>query len=71
MINNILKWSGVFFICLGATLVTFDIQPYNVISLNLGTLFYTIYAIRTKDAALLVLNLFLFSIYGAGVLMRI
>ncbi len=71
MINTTLKWFGVFFICLGATLVTFDIQPYNVICLNLGTLSYTIYAIRTKDAALFVLNLFLFSIYGAGVLMRI
>jgi len=71
MINNILKWSGVFFICAGATLVTLDIQPYNVICLNMGTLFYTIYAIRVRDAALLVLNLFLFSIYGAGVLMRI
>ena len=71
MINNTLKWVGVFFICAGATLVTLDIQPYNVICLNLGTLSYTIFAIRTKDTALLVLNLFLFSIYGTGVLMRI
>ena len=71
MINKILRWGGVLFIMIGATFVAFNIQPYSVISLNLGTLLYLIYAYKTKDWALFILNVFLFLIYGIGVYIRI
>ena len=71
MINKILRWGGVLCIMLGATFVTLNLQPLNVIFLSLGTFMYLIYAWLTKDWALVVLNMFLFLIYIIGVLIRI
>jgi len=71
MINIILRWGGVFCIMLGATFVTFNIQPFSVIFLSLGTFLYLIYAYIVKDWALFIMNMFLFLVYGVGVFIRV
>jgi len=47
MINRVLRWAGCFFVCVGALLTTFDIDPLNIYALNVGAIIYAVWGIRT------------------------
>jgi len=68
---NTLKWLGTIFTILGALLTSLQIDPYNVYSFNLGSLFWLSAAVLMKDPALIVVNLMLLAIYIFGSIIRL
>ena len=68
--NKTLGWVGCFFVCLGAALTTFQIDPLNIYALNLGAIVYAVWGYRVKQWNQLAVNLFLIGVYGFGALWR-
>jgi len=66
-VNNILKWSGMTAVILGAALTSFRIDPLNIFMLNAGAALYLIWAIRIKEWNLIIVNGVLLLIYVLGV----
>ena len=66
MLNNILKWSGMFCVVAGALLTSFRIDPWNIYLLNAGALFYLIWAARIRELNLVIVNGVLLAIYIVG-----
>jgi hypothetical protein len=71
MINRVLGWTGCFFVCVGALLTTFDIDPLNIYALNVGAIIYAAWGIRTRQWNQVAVNGFLIAIYGLGLVLRI
>ena len=66
-IDSTLKWSATILILIGAVLTSLAIDPYNIYLMNIGTLFWLIWALRIRDNALIVVNAGLLVIYLMGV----
>jgi hypothetical protein len=55
--NNILQWSGVFFIVLGHTLNALGtMDPYNILAFFAGTILFLAWAYRVRNNAQIVVN---------------
>ena len=55
--NNILQWSGVFFIVLGHTLNALGtMDPYNILAFFVGTILFLAWAYRVNNSAQIVVN---------------
>jgi hypothetical protein len=71
MLNSSLKWIGCICAIIGALLVTLNIEPWNIVFANLGSLFYLLWAIRIKEWNIILVNLVFILIYGYGVIIRL
>ena len=65
-LNNILKWVATTITLIGAVLTSLNIYPLNVITFNLGSVLWLIFAIRIKEPSLIVVNTGLLLVYVAG-----
>ena len=65
-LNNILKWVATTITLIGAVLTSLNIYPLNVITFNLGSVLWLIFAIRIKEPSLIVVNSGLLLVYVAG-----
>lgn len=70
MIDNLLKWSGTFFTILGALATSFGLDPLNVVFFNIGSLIWSIAAIRMREPSLIAANVGLLLIYFLGFVLR-
>ena len=69
-INTVLKWVACAFVCIGAALTTFKLDPYNIVALNIGALLYAIWGYRIKEINQVVVNGALICLYVVGVYIR-
>ena len=55
--NDILQWSGVFFIVMGHALNAMgNMDPYNILAFTFGTVFFLTWAWRVRNNAQVVVN---------------
>ena len=66
-IDFFLQWTATAFTIVGAVLVSADLYPYNVFALYIGTVLWTIWAVRIRQLSLIVVNSALLAIYLGGV----
>lgn len=71
MLNAVLKWVGCVSAIIGALLVTLNIDPWNIVFANLGSLFYLAWSIRIKEWNIFLVNLVFILIYGYGIIIRL
>jgi hypothetical protein len=65
--NDILQWSGVFFIVLGHSLNAMgNMDPYNIIAFTFGTILFLTWAYRVRNTAQVVVNVVSMLICGLG-----
>ena len=66
-LTNALKWIGLVLTISGALLTSFEVTPWNVYTLNLGSIAYFTWACRIRDLNLMLVNGGLLAIYCVGV----
>jgi len=70
-IDFLLQWTATAFTIVGAVLTSANLyyttQPYNVFALYIGTVLWTIWAVRIRQLSLIVVNSALLAIYLGGV----
>lgn len=71
MTDNLLKYTGMTAVILGAILTSLRIDPLNIFFLNLGALAYLIWAIRIREWNLVAVNGVLLAIYVLGAILSI
>ena len=55
--NDVLQWSGVFFIVLGHSLNAIgNMDPYNILAFSVGTILFLTWAWRVRNNAQVVVN---------------
>jgi hypothetical protein len=70
MINFVLKWCACFVTLAGALTTSLQMDPLNIYLLNIGSILYLTWAIRIREASLIVINAGLLLIYVVGLLHR-
>ena len=57
-LNDILQWSGAFFVIIGHVFNSIgpSVYPYNIVAFTLGTIMFLIWTIRVKNNPQLVVN---------------
>lgn len=70
MFNNILKWTACAVTLSGAVCTAVQLDPANVVLLNIGAALYLMWAIRIREANLIVINAALLIIYLGGLVVR-
>ena len=68
MINTFIKWTALVVTIAGAVCNAYLIAPLNVILGNIGAILYMIWAIRTRDWNIALVNAAMFLIYASGLL---
>ena len=68
MLNTTIKWTALVVTIVGAICNAYLITPANVVLGNIGAILYMIWAIRTRDLNIALVNAALFSIYASGLL---
>ena len=68
MINTFIKWTALVVTIAGAVCNAYLIAPLNIYLGNIGALLYMIWAIRTKDINIALVNAALLGIYASGLL---
>ena len=63
-----IKWVATAFVIFGAALNSFDIEPYNIACLMVGTSLWLVVGLLWVDRALIVVNASILAIYLAGIL---
>ena len=63
-----IKWVATAFVIFGAALNSFDIEPYNIATLMVGTSLWLVVGLLWFDRALIVVNASILAIYLAGIL---
>jgi hypothetical protein len=71
MNNKTLGWVCSIITCVGATLTTFKVDPWNIYILLIGTILYTLWSCRIKDGSLMFINGYLLLLYIYGFSVRI
>jgi hypothetical protein len=66
MFNNVLKWTACAVTLSGALCTAMRIDPTNIILLNVGAALYLLWAVRIREANLIVINAALLAIYVVG-----
>jgi hypothetical protein len=67
-IDFLLQWTATAFTIVGAVLTSANLYPYNVFALYIGTVSWTIWAVRIRQLSLIVVNSALLAIYLGGVI---
>jgi len=70
-VDFLLQWSATAFTIVGAVLTSANVYPYNVFALYLGTVLWTIWAVRIRQLSLIVVNSALLAIYMGGMIQGI
>ena len=70
-IDFFLQWSATAFTIAGAVLTSANLYPYNVFAFYIGTVLWTIWAVRIRQLSLIVVNSALLAIYLGGVIQGI
>ena len=70
MLNLILKWTACIVTLAGALTTSLQMDPLNIYLLNVGSVLYLTWAIRIREASLIVINTGLLLIYVVGLLHR-
>ena len=65
---NVVKWIGTILFCIGMTLNSFNIYPYNLFFSFAGGAIWTWIGWKTNDMALLWVDLFAVVIYVIGII---
>lgn len=69
--KSIFEWSATFFTVAGAVATALAYDPLNIYLLNIGTIFWLIWAIMIRRASLIVVNGALLAVYLYGFVLRI
>ena len=70
MFNNILKWVACAVTLTAALLTSFEVLGYNREMFAVGAMLYLLWAVRIREANLIVINGALLAIYGAGLIVK-
>jgi hypothetical protein len=70
MFNTILKWVACAVTLTAALLTSFEVLNYNREMFAVGAALYLLWAVRIKEANLIVINAALLLIYGVGLLIK-
>jgi hypothetical protein len=70
-IDSVLKWTATLLTLMGAACTSLKLDPYNILLLNTGSVFYLIWASRINEKAIIYLHIGLLSIYAIGGLYRV
>jgi hypothetical protein len=70
-IENVFKWLGTLVTLLGALATALMYDPLNVYLLNLGAVFFLIWAVMIKEKAMITVNAGLLLIYVIGLVVRL
>ena len=70
-VDFFLQWTATAFTIVGAVLTSANLYPYNVFGLYVGTVLWTIWAVRIRQLSLIVVNSALLAIYLGGVVQGI
>lgn len=70
-INTVLKWLATVVTLAGAVATTLAIDPLNIYLFNLGSVLWLVWAVRIKEASLMVVNAGMMLIYVYGFVVRI
>jgi hypothetical protein len=65
-IDSFLKWTGCATVACGALATSLRIDPLNIYLLNAGAFIYLLWAIRIREANLIVVNGVLLGLYMIG-----
>lgn len=68
IINTAIKWTALVVTIAGAICNAYLFTPLNVVLGNVGAILYMIWAIRTRDLNIALVNAALFLIYASGLL---
>jgi hypothetical protein len=70
-IEDIIKWVATVITLLGALATALMYDPLNVYLLNLGAIFFLIWAVMIKERAMITVNAGLLLIYITGLVVRL
>jgi hypothetical protein len=70
MFNTILKWVACAVTLSAALLTSFEVLAFNRELFAVGAALYLLWAVRIKEANLIVINAALLLIYGVGLLIK-
>jgi hypothetical protein len=70
-INSVIKWVATVITVGGAIATALAIDPLNIYLFNLGSLLWVWWAIRIKEASIVVVNLAMLAVYVYGAVVRI
>ena len=68
--DDVLKWVACGFVCIGAALTTFKLDPFNIVALNIGAVLYAIWGYRIREINQVVVNCSLIGLYVIGLALR-
>jgi hypothetical protein len=70
MLNNILKWTACAVTLTAALLTSFEVLGYNRLCFAVGAALYLLWAVRIREANLIVINGALLAIYAVGLIVK-
>jgi len=70
MLNNILKWTACAVTLTAALLTSFEVLAYNRLLFAVGAALYLLWAVRIREANLIVINGALLAIYAVGLIVK-
>lgn len=68
LISKIIEWVSTIVTLIGASLVSLDMEPYDIYVLNLGSFLWMLWGFLEKKWGIFVVNLGLLIIYGYGII---
>jgi len=69
-LKDIFKWSGTFFTLAGSLATALMFDPLNVYLLNIGAIFFLMWAVMIRERAMITVNAGLLLIYIIGLIVR-
>lgn len=63
----VIEWIAAIFVLSGSLMTSFQLTPYNIYTMNIGSILFIWWAIRIKDNAMIVVNGGLVLIYLIGI----
>lgn len=69
--NNVIKWIATCFTLAGSLCVALNIDPLNVILLNIGAALFILWGVRIRESAIITVNTGLLMIYVFGLMIQI
>jgi hypothetical protein len=70
LFNNILKWVACAVTLTAALLTSFEVLGYNRLLFAVGAALYLLWAVRIREANLIVINGALLAIYAVGLIVK-
>ena len=70
-LDRIVCWTGTVITIIGAALISINLYPIGPIVAEIGSFIFIIWALMIHDRAMIAVNVSLFTIYGAGMLLKL